>query len=58
VEAMLRYYLCDNISRQLSQMLQGIFDVLPQSLLSVFDAQEVELLMCGLPSIDVRRVVS
>ncbi len=31
----------------------GFYDVLPEPLLSVFDYQELELIMCGLPTIDM-----
>ena len=34
-------------------MLLGFFDVIPEPLLTIFDFQELELLMCGLPEIDM-----
>ena len=34
-------------------LLLGFFDVIPEPLLTVFDFQELELLMCGLPQIDL-----
>ncbi|CAH0484391.1 unnamed protein product [Peronospora farinosa] len=37
----------------LEALLQGLYDVLPRTLLVVFDYQELELLLCGVPSIDV-----
>ena len=33
--------------------MKGLYEVLPSDLLSVFDYQELDLLMCGLPEIDV-----
>ena len=38
---------------QLSQMLRGLYEVVPQHLLLMFDHQELELLLCGLPEINV-----
>ncbi|EJK61422.1 hypothetical protein THAOC_18095, partial [Thalassiosira oceanica] len=39
--------------KQLNELLLGIFDVIPAPLLTIFDFQELELLMCGLPEIDI-----
>jgi hypothetical protein len=50
----LRYRMLTCIQRQLTFLLQGLFEVLPQHLLSVFDYQELELLLCGLPTIDIK----
>ncbi|KAE9015602.1 hypothetical protein PR003_g15581 [Phytophthora rubi] len=41
------------VGEQLAALLQGLYDVLPRTLLAVFDYQELELLLCGVPSIDV-----
>jgi E3 ubiquitin-protein ligase NEDD4 len=41
------------IKNQLTELLLGFFDVIPEPLLTVFDFQELELLMCGLPNIDM-----
>ena len=49
----LRYRCFDAIRVQLHALLSGIYSVVPQHLLFVFDCQELELLMCGLPEIDV-----
>jgi len=53
MEACLRYRLMDRVKPQMKQLLIGFFDVIPEPLLTVFDFQELELLMCGLPSIDL-----
>ena len=53
MEACLRYWMMDSVKPQLNQLLLGFFDVIPEPLLTVFDFQELELLMCGLPEIDV-----
>lgn len=53
LEANLKYHLMDRVKPQLTEMLLGFFDVIPEPLLTIFDFQELELLMCGLPVIDI-----
>lgn len=53
LEACFRYRMMDRIKPQLNELLLGFFDVIPEPLLTVFDFQELELLMCGLPEIDL-----
>lgn len=54
VEACLKYRLMGRYEDQLTSLLLGFYDVIPEPLLAVFDFQEIELLMCGLPEIKVR----
>jgi hypothetical protein len=53
VEALTRHIMLDRINSQLAEFLQGCYDVVPHALLSVFDYQELELVLCGVPTIDV-----
>jgi hypothetical protein len=53
VEACLKYKLMDMVKPQLNELLLGFFDVIPEPLLTIFDFQELELLMCGLPEIEM-----
>jgi hypothetical protein len=53
LEACLKYKLMDHVKMQLNELLLGFFDVIPEPLLTIFDFQELELLMCGLPEIDM-----
>lgn len=53
MEAHLRYRTMQRVLPQLKEMLLGFLDVVPEPALSVFDPKELELLLCGLPSIDV-----
>ena len=53
LEACLKYRMLDRVKPQLNELLLGFFDVIPEPLLTVFDFQELELLMCGLPQIDM-----
>lgn len=53
VELVLKHRLLGRMRDQLTAFLVGFYDVIPEALLSVFDFQELELLMCGLPQIDL-----
>lgn len=53
VELVLKHRLLVRMRDQLTAFLVGFYDVIPEALLSVFDFQELELLMCGLPHIDL-----
>jgi E3 ubiquitin ligase SMURF1/2/E3 ubiquitin-protein ligase NEDD4 len=49
----LKHRMLDSIKPQLERFLTGFYEVLPPELLCVFDYQELELLMCGVPDINV-----
>uniref|UniRef100_K3X0G7 HECT-type E3 ubiquitin transferase n=1 Tax=Globisporangium ultimum (strain ATCC 200006 / CBS 805.95 / DAOM BR144) TaxID=431595 RepID=K3X0G7_GLOUD len=49
----LRYLMLDRYAEQLQALSLGLFEVVPQENLMVFDYQELELVLCGLPEIDV-----
>jgi hypothetical protein len=53
IEGNIRYRLFDRILPQLTELLLGFYDVVPEQALAVFDANELELVLCGLPIIDV-----
>jgi len=53
LEAQLRYRLCDRFNGQLRELLLGFYEVIPEALLSIFDFQELELLLCGMPNINI-----
>ncbi|KUF97393.1 5-aminolevulinate synthase [Phytophthora nicotianae] len=48
-----KWIVATSISQQLGSLMQGLFSIIPKELLSVFDHQELELLICGIPDIDV-----
>ncbi|KAI9920821.1 hypothetical protein PsorP6_001011 [Peronosclerospora sorghi] len=50
---LLKHKMFGEVQEQLEALLRGLYDVLPRTLLAVFDYQELELLLCGAPSIDV-----
>lgn len=53
LDALFKYYVLDSVSDQLLAFLTALYDVVPEGLLKLFDYQELELLMCGVPVIDV-----
>jgi E3 ubiquitin-protein ligase NEDD4 len=53
LEAYLKYRMLYQVEDQLNELLLGIFDVIPEPLLTVFDFQELEMILCGMPEIDV-----
>jgi len=53
IEACIKYRLLGRYEAQLNELMLGFFDVIPEPLLTIFDFQELELLMCGLPDIDL-----
>ena len=53
LEANLRYRMLDRCKAQLQELLLGFYDVVPEPALTVFDANELELTLCGLPTIDM-----
>mmetsp|Transcript_28732 Transcript_28732/g.58997 ORF Transcript_28732/g.58997 Transcript_28732/m.58997 type:complete len:853 (-) Transcript_28732:12-2570(-) len=53
LQSNLKYHLMDRVKPQLTELLLGFYDVVPEPLLTIFDFQELELLMCGLPTIDI-----
>ncbi|CAB1116618.1 unnamed protein product [Ectocarpus sp. CCAP 1310/34] len=49
----LKHRVLDGTHSQLWHLMRGMYDVIPSHLISVFDYQELELLLCGIPEIDV-----
>lgn len=53
LEANLKYRMLDRTKPQMTEFLLGFYDVIPEPALTVFDFQELELMLCGLPTIDM-----
>eukprot|EP00750_Incisomonas_marina_P012102 INCI16565.1.p1 GENE.INCI16565.1~~INCI16565.1.p1 ORF type:complete len:763 (+),score=134.48 INCI16565.1:117-2405(+) len=53
VQLMLKHLVLSNARDQLCSFLTGFYEVIPEYLLTAFDFQELELLLGGLPVIDV-----
>ena len=41
------------IRKQLAAFLEGFYNIIPRRLISIFNEQELELLLSGLPTIDI-----
>ncbi|KAK5053102.1 hypothetical protein LTR84_002076 [Exophiala bonariae] len=53
VNAQVRYRLTTSVKDQLENFVRGFHDIIPAELIAIFDEQELELLISGLPEIDV-----
>ena len=53
LEANIRYRTFNRNLPQLTELLLGFYDVVPEPALTIFDANELELILCGLPIIDL-----
>jgi hypothetical protein len=53
LEACLQYQVMDRVKEPLKELLLGLFEAIPEPLLTIFDFQELEFVLCGLPEIDV-----
>ncbi len=48
-----KHRLLDSIKPQLESLLVGLYEIVPPEFLSVFDYQEFDLLLCGVPEIEL-----
>eukprot|EP00940_MAST-03C_sp_MAST-3C-sp2_P000233 g233.t1 len=53
ISRIVKYYMYDSCKYQIESLLQGVYEVVPHSLLSVFDYRELELTLSGHIEIDV-----
>lgn len=53
VQRVVEYRLVESVREQLDNFLKGFHDIIPPDLISIFNEQELELLISGLPEIDV-----
>ncbi|KAI9839475.1 MAG: hypothetical protein M1819_002100 [Sarea resinae] len=53
VRLVVEYRLTGSVQEQLEHFLRGFHDIVPADLISIFNEQELELLISGLPDIDV-----
>lgn len=43
----------ESIKMQIDSFLKGFYEIIPKQLISIFNEQELELLISGLPTIDI-----
>jgi len=53
LEANLKYRMLNRCKPQITELMLGFFDIIPEAALTVFDPNELELILCGLPTIDM-----
>lgn len=53
VQRVVEYRMTGAVEEQLENFLQGFHDIVPAELISIFNEQELELLISGLPDIDI-----
>ncbi|KAH8119411.1 hypothetical protein DFH11DRAFT_1782299 [Phellopilus nigrolimitatus] len=53
VQLSAQYRLHSSIEKQIDNLLSGFYEIIPKDLISIFNEQEVELLISGTPDIDV-----
>merc|ERR1712224_953394 len=53
LEANLKYRMLNRCKPQTTELMLGFFDIIPEPALTVFDPNELELILCGLPTIDM-----
>lgn len=49
----LRYRMLDSVAPQLTALLKGLYDVIPKALLMIFDYQELDFYLTGLPTLNL-----
>ncbi|KAF4343676.1 e3 ubiquitin ligase HUWE1 [Fusarium beomiforme] len=53
VRLVVEHKLLSSVKEQMANFLQGFHDIIPAELISIFNEQELELLISGLPDIDI-----
>jgi E3 ubiquitin-protein ligase HUWE1 len=53
VQRVVEYRLVESVREQLDNFLKGFHEIIPPDLISIFNEQELELLISGLPEIEV-----
>ncbi|KAL3909205.1 MAG: hypothetical protein SGARI_002715 [Bacillariaceae sp.] len=53
LEANLKYRMLERTRPQMTELLLGFYDIIPEPALTVFDPSEMELILCGLPEIEM-----
>ncbi|KAK2178730.1 hypothetical protein NP493_532g03047 [Ridgeia piscesae] len=53
IDLVIRWRFVDRVKEQMNAFMSGLNELIPQHQLSIFDANEIELLMAGIQDIDV-----
>ena len=52
LQLLLANRMLTSVKTQVEYLLSGLYEIIPPDILSIFDYQELELLLCGVPDID------
>ncbi|CAH1797217.1 unnamed protein product [Owenia fusiformis] len=53
IDLVIKWRFVSRVEKQMQAFRDGINDLIPQNFLTIFDANELELLLCGLQDVDV-----
>ena len=53
LDLLANYRLCKRVGKHMELVCRGLFELIPDTLLSVFDESELELLICGVTTYDI-----
>ena len=54
IQRLCSYKLYDTIKPQIDSLLKGFYEIIPQKLISIFNHRELELVISGMPTIDIK----
>ncbi|KAK6106270.1 HECT-domain (ubiquitin-transferase) family protein [Brugia pahangi] len=54
IELIIKWRFVSRVEEQMKALMKGVHELIPPNLLSIFDPNELELLVCGLQKIDVK----
>ena len=54
LDLLANYRLCKRVKQQIELVCRGLYELIPDTLLSVFDESELELLICGITTYDIK----
>ncbi|VBB29928.1 unnamed protein product [Acanthocheilonema viteae] len=54
IDLIIKWRFVSRVEEQMKALMKGVHEVIPPNLLSIFDPNELELLLCGLQKIDVK----
>uniref|UniRef100_A0A0R3RRE6 E3 ubiquitin-protein ligase n=1 Tax=Elaeophora elaphi TaxID=1147741 RepID=A0A0R3RRE6_9BILA len=54
IDLIIKWRFVSRVEEQMKALMKGVHELIPPNLLSIFDPNELELLVCGLQKIDVK----
>lgn len=54
IDLIIKWRFVSRVEEQMKALMKGVHELIPPNLLSIFDPNELELLICGLQKIDVK----